>query len=82
MPFSKAYHMTQSSALTLLYAATTFLQHASGLSDGADDDDALATAACDDVGLEAAGVFPPHATARTPMIARIVASLCRMFPPA
>src|SRR2546427_8411987 len=34
MPFSNAYHMTQSSALMLLYAATTFLQQAIGLSAG------------------------------------------------
>src|SRR5438128_6416289 len=43
MPFSNAYHMTQSSALTLLYAATTFLQHAIGESFGVPD----AVAACD-----------------------------------
>src|SRR5512140_2211303 len=46
MPFSNAYHMTQSSALMLLYAAMTFLQHAIGESLGAPGV-ACEAAACD-----------------------------------
>src|SRR2546423_1058085 len=70
MPFSNAYHMTQSSALTLLYAATTFLQHAIGESLGAADP----VAACDAatvgaVDADGAAVPPPHEMARIPMIA-------------
>src|SRR5213593_2718315 len=58
MPFSNAYHMTQSSALTLLYAATTFVQHGRGV--------LLAACACvAAVDAVAAGgvVVPPHADA-------------------
>jgi len=70
--------MTQSSALTLLYAATTFLQHVIGESFGAAD----AVAACDaaTVGADdAAGVvLPPQATARIPMTDTSTASLSLM----
>ena len=58
MPFSNAYHMTQSSALTLLYAATTFVQHGRGV--------LVAACACvAAVDAVAAGgvVVPPHADA-------------------
>src|SRR6184192_2437174 len=76
-PFSNAYHMTQSSALTLLYAATTFLQHVMGESFGAPD----AVAACDaaTVGaVDVVGVPPPHAMASIPMTDTSTASLSLM----
>src|SRR5438067_4500132 len=79
MPFSNAYHMTQSSALTLLYAATTFLQQAIGESFGAPE----AVAAWDAATLgavEVVGVPPPHAMARIPMTDTRTASLSRMSP--
>jgi len=57
MPFSNAYHITQSSALTLLYAATTFVQHGRGVVVAA-----ACVAAVDAVAVAAGGVVvPPHA---------------------
>src|SRR5512140_3406939 len=62
MPFSNAYHMTQSSDVTLLYAATTFVQHGRGVALAFAD--ALAAAAALVAGAcDAAGV-PPHAAAK------------------
>src|SRR5690348_1031084 len=81
MPFSNAYHMTQSSALTLLYAATSFLQQAIGESLGAAD----AVAACDAATVGAtdadgAAVPPPHEMASMPMTAAKTANLSLMYP--
>src|SRR3954469_3440116 len=71
MPFSNAYHMTQSSALMLLYAATTFLQHGSGVAVAATEAVAAVVGVDDDV----TGAEPPHAAARMPMIETKIASL-------
>src|SRR5436190_19197567 len=71
MPFSNAYHMTQSSALMLLYAAMTFLQHGSGVlaaTVGATDGAVVAAWVGAAEGAVVAAGAPPHATAR---IARI-----------
>src|SRR5207245_9483663 len=59
MPFSNAYHGIQSSALMLLYAATTFVQH--GRAVGEAD-----AAACDAVVVATVPPAPPppHAVAR------------------
>src|SRR5438128_6426427 len=66
MPFSNAYHMTQSSALTLLYAAMIFLQQdiatSAGVLDGINVDTVVGAGV-------AAGVPPPHATARIDRVA-------------
>src|SRR2546428_978865 len=72
MPFSNAYHMTQSSALTLLYAAMIFLQQDIATSAGVLDGITVDTVVGAGV---AAGVPPPHAAARIPMTVAKVASL-------
>src|SRR4051812_26980357 len=77
MPFSNAYHMTQSSALTLLYAAMTFLQHAIAVSAGAPD--ALAATDVAGVGDAPDGVVPPHAATSSPMTVTKAASLHLML---
>ena len=59
MPFSKAYHITQSSALMLLYAATTLVQHGRGVALAAAADCVAALVGA----FDAAGVVPPHAAA-------------------
>src|SRR5438552_16565828 len=72
MPFSNAYHMTQSSALMLLYAATTFLQHGSGVLAAvvAAADGALVAAWVGAaLGAVVAAGVPPHATARIARVA-------------
>src|SRR5882672_7990267 len=71
MPFSNAYHMTQSSALTLLYAAMIFLQHDIATSAGVLDGTSVATV----VGAGVAAGVPPHAAARIPMTVAKAASL-------
>jgi hypothetical protein len=63
--------MTQSSALTLLYAAMTFLQQAIGTSAGVKDGSKVAALVGADV---AAGVVPPHAAARIVRVAARTAS--------
>src|SRR5438552_4576186 len=76
MPFSNAYHESQSSALMLLYAADTFVQH--GRAVGEAD-----AAACDAV-VVAAGPPPPpppHAVARIAREATRTARVLVMFPP-
>jgi len=55
--------MTQSSALMLLYAATTFLQQGIGVAEPAAADCVAALVGADD----AAGGDPPHAAARIAM---------------
>ncbi len=72
MPFSNAYHITQSSALMLLYAATTFVQHGRGV--------LVAPCACD-AAVDAVGVgavVPPHADASIARTAAKTASLSLM----
>src|SRR6266850_617505 len=77
MPFSNAYHGIQSSALILLYAATTFVQHGRTVGEGEP------AAAC--VGeLEAAPpgpAPPPQAVARIARSATRAASVFVMSPP-
>jgi hypothetical protein len=64
--------MTQSSALMLLYAAMTFLQHGIGVADAA----AAADVAAATVGVDvAAGVEPPHAATSIAVMAARTASL-------
>src|SRR2546423_637145 len=75
MPFSNAYHESQSSALILLYAATTFVQH--GRAVGEAD-----AAACEDVAVTAGPPAPPpHAVARIASDATRTARVLVMFPP-
>src|SRR5260221_9557451 len=70
IPFSRAYHGIQSSALMLLYAETTFVQRGRGVFVG---DAAAAAAVVAAAGAVVAAVPPPappeHAAARTPQIA-------------
>src|SRR5919201_2104683 len=75
MPFSNAYHMTQSSALTLLYAAMTFLQHAIGLSAVPLDAVAWACVPITVVGVAVDAGCPPHAATRIAVTAAKTASL-------
>src|SRR5438309_11164020 len=73
MPFSNAYHESQSSALILLYAATTFVQH--GRAVGEAD-----AAACEDVAVTAGPPAPPpHAVARIASDATRTARALVMF---
>src|SRR5947208_8066124 len=76
MPFSNAYHGIQSSALMLLYAATTFVQH--GRAVGEAD-----AAACDAVVVATGPPAPPppHAVARIAREATRTARVLVMFPP-
>src|SRR6058998_2753390 len=73
LPFSNAYHMTQSSALMLLYAATTFLQQAIGLSAGPLAVACACVAAVVGVAVDAG--CPPHAATSIAMTAAKTTSL-------
>src|ERR671930_2644439 len=70
MPCSNAYHITQLSAVMLLYAAITFVQHARFVADAAGD----APGVCD-----VPEGAPPHAMARMAAIATPSASLTRIL---
>src|SRR5438105_13984584 len=75
-PFSNAYHESQSSALMLLYAAVTFVQH--GRAVGEAD-----AAACEAVVVAAGPPAPPppHAVARIASDATRTTRVLVMFPP-
>jgi len=62
--------MTQSSALTLLYAAMTLVQHGRGVALAAAADPVAAAVGV----LDATGVVPPHAAASIAMTATKTAS--------
>src|SRR5438552_1653895 len=76
MPFSNAYHEIQSSALMLLYAATTLVQHARAVGEGE-------PAACCVGELETppGPAPPPQAVARIARSATRAASVFVMSPP-
>src|SRR5579859_4997697 len=80
MPFSNAYQLIQSSALMLLYAATTFVQQGRGVFVG----EAAAAAALVAAGAVVAAVPPPapppQAVARTARTAMQTASVLVIGP--
>src|SRR5213593_3505007 len=76
MPFSNAYHGIQSSALMLLYAAVTFVQHGRAVGEGE------TAAACVGEGVAVVGAAPPpQAVARIARSDTRAASVLVMSPP-
>src|SRR5438309_615553 len=76
MPFSNAYHGIQSSALMLLYAATTLVQHGRTVGEGEP-----AAACVGEVVAVVGPAPPPQAVARIARVAVRTASVFVMSPP-